>query len=172
MKKFVVIVLALGLASLAGTLVYRQVGTYLAPVFVSSTSASAEPMQTAWSSSEESSSSNDVLMPFGEDVSATVQAHKIEYRDYRTGVIGGQKLLLFFSSSDEGSKTSDLQLASLYFSGRASLATYRIDFDTATALGEKYGVTAPNTFVVIDESGSILRSAVNPSAEVLEGLLK
>ena len=172
MKKSVVILLAFFLAGTAGTWVFITMGNIFSLPAPTSEAMIQATLQESSSSSISSSGNDELLMPFGSDLNAAAHTKRIEYANYRTGVIGGNKVLLFFSSSDAVSREYDKQLTSLYFNGTAMMPTYRVDFDTATALGEKYGALESNTFVLLDESGSILKSAVSPSADVLKGLLQ
>ena len=100
MKKFLVILLGLLLAGISGTLVFRELGSY-APTPSVTFETAVPATENANHPSSPSPENDGLLMPFGSDINAAVHAKRIEYGDYRTGVIGEQKVLLFFSSSSD-----------------------------------------------------------------------
>ena len=96
------------------------------------------------------------------------------YLTFTESVIGnGYKAVLFFySSSSPDAVQMDSDLKAVYKTTAPNLNTYKVDYDIATAMGKKYGVTESNTFVVIDGQGKALESVQGASKADLEALLK
>ena len=50
-------------------------------------------------------------------------------------------------------------------------AVYKVDYDTALDLRQRYGVTTQHTFVVIDGNGEKIDAIIGPSDEKLLELI-
>ncbi len=96
------------------------------------------------------------------------------YGVYTEGVVGnGQTSVLFFHAKwCPDCKNHDAELAKTYGAGKATLPTYRVDYDTATALKQQYQVVVQDTFVVIDGTGKALKTIMRPSNEQLLALVQ
>lgn len=92
-------------------------------------------------------------VPFPKNV--TIQG---AYADYIEGVIGnGEVSVLFFASrGNENFKKQEEVLAKIYDARKVGVHTYRVDFDTATDLRQRYGITVQNSYVVIGGDGNAI----------------
>jgi thiol-disulfide isomerase/thioredoxin len=96
------------------------------------------------------------------------------YLAYSDGVIGNGKtsVLFFHAAWCPACRQGDKDLAGIYGAGTAGINTYKVDYDTATALKSKYGVTSQHTFVLIDGTGKALKTMVGATASQLSELVK
>ncbi len=127
------------------------------------------------SSSEIVTAERDSTHTFAEsDSSRTISAHAPEYTDYEDGVIGnGKRVVLFFRSPEDGSSVqSDRELIAIYSAGTAAVSTYRLEYEKSGMLRRTYKVRMPNTFVLLDENGTIEQSVTDPAPEILEALVR
>ncbi|HRH93211.1 MAG TPA: fasciclin domain-containing protein [Candidatus Peribacteria bacterium] len=97
-----------------------------------------------------------------------------EYGVYTEGVVGNGKtsVLFFHATWCPECKKSDAELAQIYGAGKATLSTYRVDYDTSGPLKQKYGVVTQHTFVVIDGTGKAIKTVIGPSEEALQALVQ
>lgn len=97
-----------------------------------------------------------------------------EYGVYTEGVVGNGKtsVLFFHASWCPECKKSDTELAQIYSGGKATLPTYRVDYDTSGPLKQKYGVVTQHTFVLIDGTGKALKTVIGPSEAALQALVQ
>lgn len=95
------------------------------------------------------------------------------YDLYREGVVGqGEKVVLFFHAAwCPYCIQNDARLEKFYAEAEVPLSTYRIDFDTADALKQKYSVGKQDTFLLLDESGQELKRISFPSEQDLKRLV-
>jgi thioredoxin 1 len=95
------------------------------------------------------------------------------YAVYHDGVIGnGRTAVLFFHASwCPECAAADALLVQWYGSMGFPLSTYKIDYDTATDLRARYGVTSQHTFVKIDGQGKALKTVIGPTNAALKTLL-
>ena len=96
-----------------------------------------------------------------------------EYAVYSDEVIGnGKESVLFFHASwCPKCKANDGKLTSWYNSQEFGRSIYKIEFDDAGDLREKYGVTSQDTFILIDGDGNEISRAQFPSESALRDLL-
>lgn len=96
------------------------------------------------------------------------------YGVYTEGVVGnGQTSVLFFHAKwCPKCKQADAKLAELYGATKATLPTYRVDYDTSAPLKQQYGVTSQHTFVVIDGTGKALKTVLGPTDDQLLALVQ
>lgn len=97
--------------------------------------------------------------------SAALNAEPVSYGGFTSDVIGnGQKSLLFFYAPwCPYCQDDDVILTRMYQAGTPNISTYKVDFDTAFDLRDKYGVVSQHTFVLIDGNGKTIDSYYNPS---------
>lgn len=100
-------------------------------------------------------------------------AGKGTYSNYHTNVIGkGEPVLLFFKAAwDPADRTLESDIEKYYARNSYDISTYRIDFDTAFSLREKFSVDYQHTVVLVDGAGNIVRSITSPSSAELQSLL-
>ncbi|HRH93578.1 MAG TPA: hypothetical protein PKV72_03530 [Candidatus Peribacteria bacterium] len=105
--------------------------------------------------------------------SGTHPAASVFYRDYAEGDIGnGKPAVLFFAQTgDVFSQRSDRILKHLYGSGAANISTFRLDSGTASGMALRYTVLLPDTFLVVNGSGSKLSSILHPNPSELQKLV-
>jgi hypothetical protein len=188
MKNFFIVIIAIAAAGLSGTAVYLAMEQYVGDPMLaqsnqpntssdSSTSSSARPSpdnvmgktatpmiidpDTAPSSS--SSAGTTVLL-----------GAKARYLTFAESVVGnGDAAILFFhSSSSPESIQMESDLKTIYKLGTPTINTYKVDYDIATSLSKKYGVTDSNALVMIDGKGQSIKTLQGASRADLELLLK
>lgn len=95
------------------------------------------------------------------------------YMDYTDGVIGnGQTSILFFHAAwCPDCKKADTDLTEIYKAGGATVATYKVDYDSQTELKQRYGITNQHTFVVISGEGDPIKVITGPTVEQLKALV-
>jgi len=95
------------------------------------------------------------------------------YTTYTDGVIGnGQTSVLFFHATwCPACKKNNGLLEEWYGAEEFSRSVYKIDFDTATELRQKFGITGQDTFIVIDGSGNEIERVQFPTDSALRALL-
>ncbi|MEQ1848970.1 MAG: thioredoxin family protein [Candidatus Peribacteraceae bacterium] len=96
------------------------------------------------------------------------------YLAYSDGVVGNGKtsVLFFHAAWCPACRQGDKDLTSIYGAGTAGINTYKVDFDTAAALKQKYGVTSQHTFVLIDGTGKAIKTMQGATAAELTELVK
>lgn len=85
---------------------------------------------------------------------------------------GATKVLYFYASWCPTCKAGDATLTSWYAAGGEMLSTYKINYDTESALKQKYGVTSQHTFVKVDGQGNVIEKIMGPSNDQMKALLK
>lgn len=118
--------------------------------------------------------SADAKLRMGDGSAEETEANsEAAYLAYSEGVIGnGEPSLLFFHAAwCPNCRVADRDLASIYTSGNAKINTYKVDYDTATELKERYGVTYQHTFVLIDGQGQPIRTVQGANATQLEAMI-
>ena len=108
------------------------------------------------------------------DVEATVES-TVTYTNYSDDVLanGETKVVFFHAEWCPNCRTNDGKLTA-WFSGDHSFtrSIYKVDYDTATDLKVKLGVTSQDTFVVVDGAGNVVDGPhVFPSEDKLKELL-
>lgn len=94
------------------------------------------------------------------------------YLEYKEGVIGSGRAVLFFHADwCPLCRSQDGELKRWYAAQEFPLSVYKIDFDDNVALRTRYGVTYQHTFVLIDEEGNAIRTIQGPSDTELIDLL-
>lgn len=95
------------------------------------------------------------------------------YSAYSDGVIGnGKESVLFFHAAwCPKCQSNDAKLSAWYEGNTFGRSIYKIDFDSATALRGKYGVTGQDTFILIDGAGNEISRARFPSEAALKEML-
>lgn len=96
------------------------------------------------------------------------------YQAYNQGVLGnGETSVLFFHAAwCPECREEDKNLTAWYSSGVPyAVSTYKVNYDTETALKQKYGVTSQHTFVLIDGKGDKIRMAIGPTEADLKNML-
>lgn len=106
------------------------------------------------------------------DASADTASEVGEYVDYYDGAIAetpGLKVLFFHASwcpkcraLDEDINANDIP---------AGMTIFKVDFDTATDLKQKYGVTLQTTIVYVDDDGDVLTKGVLYNDTTLRALI-
>jgi thioredoxin 1 len=96
------------------------------------------------------------------------------YADYADAVLadGKTKVLFFHAAWCPICKDANAKLQSWFPSAEFSRSIYKVDYDTATALKAKYGVTYQHTFVLVDGQGTMLSKLEGPTDEQLMSLLQ
>ena len=96
-----------------------------------------------------------------------------QYFAYSDGVIGnGDSAVLFFHASwCPMCKANDKNLKGFYGEGGVPLNTYKIDYDTASALKSQFGVVQQDTFVLIDGDGKPLKTISFPGKEAVRDIV-
>ena len=91
----------------------------------------------------------------------------------RADVVGnGKTSLLFFAGESCVSCTETAEmLKMLYAAETFPFATYALDFEQTATLREQYGVTVPDTLVLLDGEGQALQTVISPSEMDLRYLL-
>ncbi len=115
---------------------------------------------------EEGSGSN--LSRTGSSLSSSIRrTFSPVYAQFTDAVLAnGERSLLFFADVSPGSSTSSSVLRDLYYASETPrISTYRIDYGARADVAESYGVTAGNTFIVIDGSGMVLSITNNPDTK-------
>lgn len=80
-------------------------------------------------------------------------------------------VLFFAKAQDPFSAAHHALLTALSASGKLTVPTYRIDFDSATGSRLGYGVFASDTFVTLGGSGQRLSIAIHPTDDEVRSLL-
>lgn len=96
------------------------------------------------------------------------------YMTYNQGVLGnGEVSVLFFHAAwCPDCQADDKDLTAWYAAGVPYAAsTYKVDYDTASALKQKYGVVVQDTFVLIDGKGEKIRMAMRPTDADIKNML-
>jgi thiol-disulfide isomerase/thioredoxin len=95
------------------------------------------------------------------------------YSAYRDGVIGKERAVLFFHAAwCPECRESDAELRDLYEKNPPAISTYKVDYDTAIELKQRYGVVTQHTFVLVAPDGTALQTIIGPSHEKLLSLLR
>ena len=95
------------------------------------------------------------------------------YSAYQDGVIGTQRVVLFFHAKwCPECRESDEELRTLYKENPPAISTYKVDYDTATELKQRYGVVTQHTFVLLAADGTALETVIGPSHDKLLSLLR
>lgn len=104
---------------------------------------------------------------------AMMEKSSASYLAFSDGVIGnGQTSVLFFHASwCPSCRQGDKDLASIYGKGTAKISTYKVDYDSETALKQQYGVTYQHTFVLIDGKGNAIKTMQGATAAQLAELV-
>ena len=97
-----------------------------------------------------------------------------EYMTYQDGVIGnGEESVLFFHAAwCPYCIANDASLDEWYQSEVFPVSVYKIDYDTATELKQRFGVTQQDTFIRIDGDGNEIKRIGFPSESALRDLLQ
>lgn len=105
---------------------------------------------------------------------AIVQPVDGSYGAYSPSVLAnGQKKVLFFHAAwCPVCKHADQQLTAWYSTHPFPISTYIVDYDTETALKQRYGVTYQHTYVLADGQGNALTVIQGPTDEELQDLLR
>ena len=138
-----------------------------------------EPVPTA-NEQEQSPTSKPKAEPTSEQ---KVQEQKIkqefgeeggQYKDYETGdVPNGKDAILFFHASwCPDCQRNDNNLKDWYKANYIPLSVYKIDYDSAIGLKQKYGVVQQDTFVRIDGEGNKVASTSFPTEVELLKMLR
>lgn len=95
------------------------------------------------------------------------------YTEYSADVIGNgqQSVLFFYAAWCPVCRGGDEDLRTWYDAGLPNLPTYKVNYDTETALKNKYGVTYQHTFVLIDGEGNAIQTLQNPGDAELKALI-
>lgn len=175
MKRAFVILIGLSVAAAAGVAVYRAID-HSQPTVIGQGMGRSSAFSSSMTSSPPiaATEQDSAAAPEEIDSSRAMSAHAPEYTDYEDGVIGnGKKVVLFFRSPEDGSTVqSDRELIALYSAGAAAVSTYRVEYEKSGMLRRTYKVRMPNTFVLLDENGTIMQSATDPAPEILEALVR
>lgn len=101
------------------------------------------------------------------------QASNVYYRDFAEGdpQEGLPVALFFYQVADPFSQRSDRYLRQWYASGAVSVSTLRLDAGAASGMTLQYSVLLPDTFVLLNASGSKISSILHPTPEELRALL-
>lgn len=101
------------------------------------------------------------------------QAANVFYRDFADGDLAtGRPVALFFhQNADPFSQRSDRLLRQWYGSGAVDVSTLRVDVGTASGMTLAFSVLLPDTFVLLNASGSKVASVLHPTAQELRSLL-
>lgn len=101
------------------------------------------------------------------------QASNVWYRDFIEGdpEPGVPVILFFHQNADPFSQRSDRYLRQWYGSGAASISTLRLDAGAASGMTLAYSVLLPDTFVLLNASGSKAASILHPTMEELRSLI-
>lgn len=95
-----------------------------------------------------------------------------DYRDYYDGAIAetpGLKVLFFHASWCPKCRALDEDIEANEIP--AGMTIFKVDFDTATALRQQYGVTLQTTIVYVDDDGELLTKGVLYDDTTLEALI-
>lgn len=97
-----------------------------------------------------------------------------EYRDYRDGDIGnGKDAVLFFHASwCPDCQRNDNNLEDWFSANYIPISVYKVDYDSAIGLKQRYGVVQQDTFVRIDGEGRSTSSKSFPSEIDLLNMLR
>lgn len=98
---------------------------------------------------------------------------KAAYTAYTDGVIGnGEESVLFFHATwCPKCKANDGKLNTWYGAGEPTRSAYKIDYDSATELRQKYGITQQDSFVLIDGAGNKVDLVSFPTEAKLKELV-
>ncbi|MCB9808122.1 thioredoxin family protein [Candidatus Peribacteria bacterium] len=96
-----------------------------------------------------------------------------DYRQFAENVLlnGEKKILFFFASSCSVCEDTDADLRDWYATEHIPLPTYRIDTDTQPELMQRYHISVPHAFVLVDGSGEEVVTVSHPSTAQLKRLL-
>lgn len=96
-----------------------------------------------------------------------------EYGAYRDGIIGNGMLsvIFFHAAGDPESKNYDALLTNWFLTGDFPVSVYRVDFDDAGGLLDRYSVEHAHTFVKIDGSGNPFEWVKEPTEKSVRELL-
>lgn len=111
---------------------------------------------------------DDDTMESGEDSAAQPGAY-VEYRDGIIAETAGAKVLFFHAPWCPQCRS--LEESILSGSIPDDLTIIKVDYDTATALRQQYGVTIQTTIVYVDDDGAALASEVLYSDTTLDALV-
>jgi eight-cysteine-cluster-containing protein len=97
-----------------------------------------------------------------------------EYLPYQEGVIGGgtEIVLFFWASWCPNCQVNDQRITDWEDDGLLARNVYQINYDTATALRQQFGVNSQDTFILLDADGDELDRASFPSEQRLRGLVQ
>lgn len=123
---------------------------------------------------EEADNAEDVEEVEEEKEEAVAPTASVGYAAYSDGVVGNGEpsLLFFYASWCPKCQTNDGLLTDAYDAGKGAISTYKVDYDTADALKEQFGVVQQDTFVLIDGDGNVVKTAAFPSKEELHSLIQ
>lgn len=95
------------------------------------------------------------------------------YTDFSPDVIGnGETSVLFFHAKWCGEcKRDDKALTQWEEENGLPVSIYKVDYDSATELKNRYNVAQQNTYVVIDGKGNAISSVSFPGLKKLQALL-
>lgn len=96
------------------------------------------------------------------------------YGAYSPSVLanGRTKVLFFHAAWCPICRNADAQLTAWYQTHPYPLSVYKVDYDTATELKQRYGVTYQHTFVQVDGQGNALKVLQGPTDAQLQALLQ
>lgn len=96
------------------------------------------------------------------------------YMTYAQGVLedGKTKVLFFHAAWCPTCKVADTDLTAWYGAHEYANSTYKLDYDTETALRAKYRVVRQHTFVLVDGQGNALKVIEGPTDAQLQTLLQ
>lgn len=96
-----------------------------------------------------------------------------EFTVYQDGVLadGRAKVLFFHAEWCPKCQANTMKLNEWYGAESFPRSVYKIDYDTATALKQQYGVTGQDTFILVDGDGQEIERTTFPSEAKLRELL-
>jgi len=123
------------------------------------TAPAADPAPTA----------NDGEKPTDSDGSTAASGDYVDYYDGAIEETAGLKVLFFHASWCPKCRALDADIDSNAIP--AGMTIFKVDFDTATALRQQYGVTLQTTIVYVDDDGDVLTKGVLYEDTTLDALL-
>lgn len=110
--------------------------------------------------------------PSSTDADAEAATSPGDYLDYYDGAIAetpGLKVLFFHASWCPKCRALDEDIEANEIP--AGMTIFKVDFDTATALRQQYGVTLQTTIVYVDDDGELLTKGVLYDDTTLDALI-
>ena len=109
-----------------------------------------------------------------EDNEGGAMMQKGQYLPFAGSVLtdGHSKVLFFKASWCPICTKADAMLQDWYAAGSVPVTTYTVDYDKATDLKTKYGVTYQHTFVKLDGQGNKIGLLMSPTEDALRAFLK